>query len=50
MKFFFTADTHFNHDNIIEYCNRPFKNAEEMNDTLIINWNSVVGEHDTVYH
>lgn len=50
MNYFFTADTHFNHDNIIKFCNRPFKNAEEMNETMIQNWNAVVGEKDTVYH
>ena len=46
----FTADTHFSHDNIIKYCSRPFKNVKEMNTKIIENWNSVVGEHDTVYH
>lgn len=47
---FFTADTHFNHSNIIEFCNRPFQSAEEMNEVLITNWNSKVGENDQVYH
>ena len=44
------ADTHFNHENIIKYCNRPFKNASEMNEHIVKKWNSVVGENDTVYH
>ena len=47
---FFTSDTHFNHANIIHYCNRPFKNAEQMNETLIANWNCVITPDDTVFH
>ena len=47
---YFIADTHFNHTNIIKYCNRPFKNTDEMNKYIIKKWNSVVKQTDTVYH
>ena len=47
---FFTSDTHFGHENIIKFCNRPFANAQEMNETLINNWNRVVGPDDTIFH
>ncbi len=46
---FFTADTHFDHANIIRYCNRPFASLQDMNDSLIENWNHVVKPEDTVY-
>ncbi len=54
---FFVSDTHFNHANIIRYCNRidpatgnQFVDANTMNECMVDNWNAVVGEHDTVYH
>lgn len=49
-KVFFTSDTHFGHSNIIKYCNRPFKDKDEMNETLISNWNKVVPEDGIVIH
>lgn len=47
---YFTADTHFGHTNVIRFCNRPFTDAEEMDETLIANWNAVVGPKDDVFH
>ena len=46
----FTSDTHFDHANVIKYCNRPFRNKDEMNEALIENWNSVVRSGDRVFH
>lgn len=50
MKEWIISDTHFNHKNIIDYCNRPFSSVEEMNRVLINNWNSVVSNDDIVWH
>lgn len=44
------SDTHFNHDNIIKYCNRPFVDAKEMNEAIVSNWNETVKDGDIVYH
>ena len=49
MTIFFIADLHFFNENIITYCNRPFKTIEEMNEILIFNWNSVVKRGDIIY-
>ena len=49
-RVFFTSDTHFNHTNIIRFCNRPFKDVVHMNETIISNWNRVVGPEDIVFH
>ena len=40
--------THFQHENIIKYCSRPFKNALEMNEVLISNWNNRVKYDDDI--
>ena len=46
---YFTADTHFGHENVIRFCGRPFSCAAEMDEALIANWNSRVKGNDTVY-
>lgn len=45
---FVTSDCHFNSANIIDYCNRPFADADDQTAQLIANWNSVVTPEDTV--
>lgn len=46
---YFISDTHFGHENVIHFCDRPFANMQEMNAALISNWNSRVKGNDTVY-
>jgi calcineurin-like phosphoesterase family protein len=48
-KIYVCSDLHLDHTNIIKYCNRPYADTEAMNKALIENWNSVVGEDDTVF-
>ena len=43
------SDLHFDHENIIRYCARPFSDVEEMNKVLVENWNRIVSPNDTVY-
>ena len=60
---FFCSDLHFNHRNIIKYCNRPWNSGfgedgelivtdddlSRMNEDLIKNFNSVVGADSTTW-
>ena len=50
---YFTSDTHFYHKELLgmnDFAPRPFLTVEDMNETIIKNWNSVVTDTDTVYH
>jgi calcineurin-like phosphoesterase family protein len=47
---FFTADTHFGHKRILDYCMRPMTSVDEMDAEIIQKWNSVVRPQDTVFH
>lgn len=45
---YFTSDSHFFHKKVIEYCNRPFRDVDEMNAYLVNAWNIVVTDDDEV--
>lgn len=47
-QIWFWSDQHFGHENIIKYCNRPFRDARHMQEQLIANYNSVVEPGDVV--
>jgi calcineurin-like phosphoesterase family protein len=49
MNIYFYADPHFNHGNIIKYCDRPFENVHLMNEHLIKEYNRIVQDDDIVY-
>ena len=52
-EIWFTADQHFGHENIIDYCQRPWQGnnrCQIMDKDLVEYWNNSVGENDTVYH
>lgn len=50
MDTWFTSDTHFGHANVIDYCDRPFEDVEEMDAEMVRRWNALVKPGDRVYH
>jgi calcineurin-like phosphoesterase family protein len=50
MTRFVLSDHHFTHDNIIEYCDRPFSSVGEMHDTMVTRFHEAVGPADTLVH
>jgi calcineurin-like phosphoesterase family protein len=48
-RVYVVSDTHFDHTNIIRYCNRGFGSVDDMNRTLMENWNDTIRKGDTVY-
>lgn len=49
-RVFVISDTHFGHEKIIQYCGRPFANADLMDEAMLTYWNETVGDDDIVYH
>ena len=48
--FHITSDTWFGRPQILQIANRPFNDVNEMNATLIKNWNKKVKKNDVVFH
>ena len=48
-EIFLTSDWHFNHDKDFIWKTRGFSSVQEMNETIISKYNSVVKENDIVY-
>jgi calcineurin-like phosphoesterase family protein len=48
--FYITSDTWFGRPQILQIANRKFNNVDEMDATLIKNWNKVVKKNDVVFH
>ena len=47
--YYYIADPHFGHENILKMCRRPFGSIEDMNEALIAAWNGRVTGNDTVF-
>ena len=45
----YISDLHFGHANIIKFDGRPFSSVDEMETTLVSNWNKAVSPNDVVY-
>lgn len=46
---YYISDLHLNHKNILAQNARPFQSVQEMNNTLLKNWNQKVTDQDDVY-
>lgn len=48
MAEYLLSDLHLDHENIIDHCDRPFEDVEEMNQVLVENWNNTVDSDDEI--
>ena len=44
----YTSDPHYGHENVIKYCNRPFRSIGQMDRVFINNWNELVKPTDKI--
>ena len=49
MSIYLTSDLHFNHDREFVWKVRGFNSIDEMNETIVKNWNATVDKNDDVY-
>lgn len=55
-QIFVISDTHFGHENILGFKRedgsllRKFDSIQDMDETIVQNWNSIVNDNDIVYH
>lgn len=48
-RIFFTSDWHLFHANVIKFSNRPFRDVEHMNESLIRNYNAIMTDNSLCY-
>lgn len=48
MSVFFSSDHHFFHEKIIKYCDRPFRDADHMNEVMLSKINDLVAPDDSL--
>ena len=46
---YYISDTHFRDQSIFDKCKRPFKSLQEMEETIVQNWNTKINDDDVVY-
>lgn len=49
MTTWYSADLHFGHNRIIEFCNRPFASVAEMNAQIIGNFQNLISPEDNLW-
>jgi calcineurin-like phosphoesterase family protein len=47
---FFTSDQHFGHQNVIQYCSRPYSDVYAMLEDFVSRYNRTVGPDDVCFH